>query len=266
MMMGYLRLVNVSTAATALLVCLLFGALLLLPRPVLGFDWLKTGKDLLQDTTGQQADEVSSSGTLSNVELGAGLKEALKVGSERVVAQLGTLDGFNADPQIHIPLPDTFLKVRSVLDSVGQAGLLDDLELKLNRAAEQATPQAKQLFVDSIAEMSVADAQKIYNGPQDAATRYFQGKMSPPLAAAMQPLVADSLTQVGAVQAYDAVIGQYSSVPFVPDVKADLTSYVVDKGMDGIFFYLAKEEAAIRQDPVKRTTELLQQVFGAQGN
>lgn len=243
------------TAAAGFVLCLL-----VLFSPVAqAFDWLKTGKDLLQDTTKEQASGLSA---LSNTELSAGLKDALKVGSERVVAQLGTRDGFNADPQIHIPLPDSFSKVRSVLDSVGQAGLLDDLELKLNRAAEQATPQAKQLFVDSIAEMSVEDVQKIYNGPPDAATRYFQGKMSPPLADAMKPLVADSLSQVGAVQAYDAVIGQYRSVPFVPDVKADLNSYVVEKGMDGIFFYLGKEEAAIRQDPVKRTTEILQKVFG----
>ena len=80
----------------------------------------------------------------------------------------------------------------------------------------------------------------------------------------MQPIISDSMAQVGAVQAYDAVMGQYSSIPFVPDVKADLTTHVVEKGMDGIFFYLAKEEAAIRQNPVKRTTEILQKVFGAQ--
>ncbi|OEU75964.1 MAG: hypothetical protein BA864_01270 [Desulfuromonadales bacterium C00003093] len=78
----------------------------------------------------------------------------------------------------------------------------------------------------------------------------------------MTPIVSDSMAQVGAVQAYDAVMGQYRSIPFVPDVKADLTSYVVERGMDAIFFYLAKEEAAIRQNPVKRTTEILQKVFG----
>ena len=103
----------------------------------------------------------------------------------------------------------------------------------------------------------------IYNGPPDAATRYFQERMSAPLAEEMRPLVAESLAEVGAVQSYDAVMSRYQSLPLVPDVKADLTGHVVDKGMEGIFHYLAREEAAIRQNPAKRTTELLQQVFGA---
>ncbi len=238
----------------------LVGVLVLMPQSGLGIDWFKAGKDLLQGSAQSESPSLSA---LTDSEIGAGLKEALRVGSERVVGQLGALDGFNADPQIHIPLPDKFSKVRSILGTIGQAGMLDDLELKLNRAAEQATPQAKQLFFDSIKDMSVDDVQKIYSGPEDAATRYFQGKMTPQLAAAMEPIVADSMAQVGAIQAYDAVMGQYQTVPFVPDVKADLNAYVVEKGMDGIFFYLAKEEAAIRQNPVKRTTEILQKVFGA---
>jgi hypothetical protein len=86
--------------------------------------------------------------------------------------------------------------------------------------------------------------------------------MTPPLAREMQPVVDQSLAEVGAVQAYDNVMGEYRTIPFVPDVKADLTSYVVEKGMDGIFHYIAVEEAAIRQNPAKRTTELLQRVFG----
>lgn len=231
-----------------------------IPQSAAAIDWFKAGKDLLQGTTENQTLSLSS---LTDSEIGAGLKDALKVGTERVVNQLGQADGFNTDPEIHIPLPDKFQKVRSMLSTIGRAEMLDDLELKLNRAAEQATPQAKQLFWDSIKQMSIDDVKNIYNGPEDAATRYFQGKMSQPLTDTMSPIVADSMSQVGAVQAYDAVMGQYSSIPFVPDMKADLTSYVVEKGMAGIFFYLAKEEAEIRQDPVKRTTEILQKVFGA---
>ncbi|HDJ28831.1 MAG TPA: DUF4197 domain-containing protein, partial [Proteobacteria bacterium] len=98
----------------------------------------------------------------------------------------------------------------------------------------------------------------------DAATSYFKGKMSKPLAEEMRPIVNESLAQVGAIQSYDNMMGKYKSLPFVPDVKADLTEHVLDKGMDGIFYYIAKEEAAIRQNPVKRTTELLKRVFGAQ--
>ncbi len=188
----------------------------------------------------------------------------MRVGTETVVGQLGQTDGFNADPAIHIPLPENMKKVKSALAAVGMSSMMDDLELKLNRAAEQATPPAKELFWKSIEDMTLEDVKGIYNGPDDSATRYFQGKMSEPLATAMQPIVENALNQVGAVQSYDAVMGQYATLPFVPNVKADLNSYVVNKGMEGIFHYLAVEEAAIREDPVKRTTDILQKVFGAQ--
>ncbi len=203
----------------------------------------------------------SPAGSLSTDEIGAGLKEALKVGSGNVVTQLGTTDGFNTDSSIHIPLPAGLDKVRSVLSKVGKASLLEDLELKLNRAAEIATPKAKQLFWNAIAAMTLEDAKGILNGPDDSATRYFKGKMTPELAREMTPVIEESLSGVGAVKVYDDVMKQYKAIPFVPDVKANLTDHVVEKGMDGIFYYMAKEEAAIRQNPAKRTTDLLKKVF-----
>lgn len=220
--------------------------------------WLQKGLDLLKGPAGTTAQKA-----LTSDEIGAGLKEALLVGSRNVVSQLGTTDGFNLDPAIHIPLPEKLESVKSLLGKVGMSSMLDDLELKLNRAAEVATPKAKELFSQAISEMTFEDVMKIYNGPDDSATRYFQEKMTPSLAKEMQPVVDQSLAEVGAVQAYDNVMGQYRAIPFVPDVKADLSTYVVEKGMDGIFHYIAVEEAAIRQNPVKRTTELLQRVFGA---
>jgi len=233
------------------------------PRGALAIDWLQTGKELLGGTT-QPAGQPALPAGLSNTDVIAGLKDALRVGSENVVGRLGQTDGFNTDPAVHIPLPEQLETVRSTLKTIGMAGMLDDLELKLNRAAELATPKAKALFWESIDTMTLDDAQAIYNGPNDAATRYFEGKMSQPLAAEMQPVIEQSLDEVGAIQAYDAVMGQYQSIPFVPNVKADLTSYVAEKGIDGIFHYLAIEEAAIRENPVKRTTDILQKVFGAQ--
>lgn len=221
--------------------------------------WLQKGLDLLKsqnETTAQKA--------LSADEIRAGLKEALRVGSGNVVSRLGRTDGFNLDPAVHIPLPKQFDTVRSMLSRVGMSSLLDDLELKLNRAAEVATPKAKDLFLQAISEMTFEDAINIYKGPEDAATRYFQDKMTPALAREMEPIVSQSLSQVGAVETYDRVMGEYRAIPFVPDVKADLTNYVVDKAMAGVFHYMAVEEAAIRQNPAKRTTELLQRVFGSQ--
>ena len=221
--------------------------------------WLQKGFDLLKSPAGTTAQQA-----LTSDEIQAGLKEALKVGSENVVSQLGRTDGFNLDPAIHIPLPQQFDTVRSMLAKVGMSSMLDDLELKLNRAAEVATPKAKELFFQAIAEMTFEDVMNIYNGPGDAATRYFQDKMTPALAREMGPVVEQSLSQVGAVQTYDNIIEEYRTIPFVPDVKADLTTHVVEKGIAGIFHYMAVEEAAIRQNPAKRTTELLQRVFGSQ--
>ena len=222
--------------------------------------WLQKAKDLVGGI--EKSDSGQSALSADNIV--AGLKDALSVGSETVVTQLGKPDGFNADPAIHIPLPENFKTVRNALDKIGMSSMLDDLELRLNRAAEVATPKAKSLFLQSIKEMTLEDAMGIYKGPDDAATKYFQSKMSQPLAETMHPIVEDSLSQVGAVQAYDNVIGKYRSLPFVPDVKADLTNYVTERGMNGIFHYLALEEAAIRQNPAKRTTDLLKRVFGAQ--
>lgn len=219
--------------------------------------WWQKGVDLLKSSG------TSTGSGLTKDEIGLGLKDALRVGSETVVSQLGREDGFNADPAIHIPLPKSLATAQNWLGKVGMASLLDDLELKLNRAAELATPKAKALFGQAISEMTFDDVMNIYNGPDDSATRYFQGKMSNPLAQEMSPIVSDSLSEVGAIQSYDNAMKEYQAIPFAPDVKADLTTHVVEKGIDGIFHYIAIEEAAIRQNPVKRTTDLLQKVFGA---
>lgn len=221
-----------------------------------GNSWLEKGTSLLKTVGGND-----SASSLTTDEIGNGLKEALRVGSETVVKQLGTEDGFNSDSSIHIPLPENLNKVKSMLSKVGKASYFEDLELRLNRAAEYATPKAKELFADAITEMTMEDVKKIYDGPDDAATQYFKEKMSPKLADEMRPVVDDTLLQVGAIRSYDNMIQEYKKIPFVPDIKADLSDHVVQKGMDGIFYYLAKEEAAIRQNPVKRTTELLQKVF-----
>lgn len=220
--------------------------------------WLDKAKDLLNDSGVGSTDAASK---LSDGEISSGLKEALRVSSDLVVNQLGVNDGFNADPSIHIPLPNSLEKVQSTLDKVGMSGMLDDLETRLNRAAEIATPKAKELFFNAIQAMTLDDARNILAGENDAATRYFQSKMTPDLVKEFTPIVNDSLAEAGAIKSYDNAIGQYEKLPLVPDAKADLSSYVVEKGMDGIFHYLAVEEAKIRTNPVARTTDLLKKVF-----
>lgn len=221
-------------------------------------DWLEQGKDLIGDLT---SGGVTNS-ELNTQEIGAGLKETLRIGTQSVVSRVGQTNGFNSDPAIHIPLPGSLETVKSTLGKLGMDAQLADLELKLNRAAEAAAPKAQALFLSAIRQMNLEDINAIYHGPDDAATQYFRGKMSAPLATQMRPVITDSLSYVGAIQSYDNVMTRYRDVPFVPDVKADLTNYVVGEGMDGIFFYLAREEAAIRKDPAKRTTDLLKKVFG----
>lgn len=204
----------------------------------------------------------TTSSGLGESEIISGLKEALRVGADRVVSQLGTTDGFNANPDIHIPLPPALQKVQSALKTVGLSGMADDLELRLNRAAEAAAPEARQLFWNAVSTMSIDDAQKIYNGPDDAATNYFQGRMTPELREKFTPVVNDSLKEVGAIQSYDAMIGKYKSLPFVPDVTADLSDHVVTEALGGLFLLLGREEKAIRENPAARTTEILKTVFG----
>ncbi|MEE4111601.1 MAG: DUF4197 domain-containing protein [Desulfobacteraceae bacterium] len=221
--------------------------------------WLDKGFDVLKalgGTTGKTG--------LSSADIGSAFKEALHIGTENVVTRLGRNDGFNADPAIHIPLPGQMETVRSALAKIGMSQSLDDLELKLNRAAENATPKAKTLFVDAISAMTFDDVKTIYNGPDDSATRYFRGKMTPGLTREIEPVVTESLSHVGAIQTYDNIMVQYRALPFVPDIKADLNAHVIQKSLDGIFYYVAKEEAAIRQDPARQTTALLKRVFGAQ--
>ncbi|WP_420349214.1 DUF4197 domain-containing protein [Pelagibius sp.] len=245
-----------ALAATAL--CAAVAAAMVLPAgPVLAQGSLfDKAKDLLGSEDGAAA-----SG-LSTAEISDGLREALRVGTERVVGQLGQTDGFNADPDIHIPLPESLQGVQKALQTVGMSDLADDLELRLNRAAEQATPQAKQIFWDAISAMTLEDAEAILNGPDDAATRYFQDKMTTPLGDAMRPVIDQSLADVGAVAAYDTMMGEYKTLPFMPDAKANLTDYALEQALEGLFTYVAREEAAIRSDPAKRTTEILQKVFG----
>ncbi|MFH2044142.1 MAG: DUF4197 domain-containing protein [Pseudomonadota bacterium] len=245
------NLIKISCMALMILI-------LIISCSIAGDSWWEKGLNILTNSS-----ETGTTQEPATADIGKAFKEALSIGSQNVVKQLGKADGFNADPEIHIPLPAEFNTIKKMLGKVGMSSMVDDLELKLNRAAEAATPKAKDLFMQSIKEMTFDDVQAIYNGPQDSATKYFKSKMSPSLKEEFKPIVEKSLSEVGAVQAYDNVMGQYKTLPFVPDVKSNLTNHVIEKGTDGIFYYLAKEEAAIRKDPVKQTTALLKQVFGA---
>jgi len=199
---------------------------------------------------------------LSIDDMSGAFKQALTMGVDSVINRLGTAGGFSEDDAIRIPLPKNLNKVAKLLKKVGYSEPVDELQLKMNQAAETAVPIAKDLFVAAIKEMTFEDVKVIYKGEDDSATQYFKLKMTESLKEKMNPIVENSLSEVGAIQSLNKVMKKYEDIPFVSEVNPNLTDYVVEKGIDGVFFYLAKQEASIRQDPAKQTTELLKKVFG----
>jgi hypothetical protein len=215
-------------------------------------------------TPGQSTAAPSASASLSQNQIGLGLKDALKVASQRVVGRVGKADGYNGDPSIRIPLPPALQKIEGPLKAIGASGMLDDLNLKMNRAAEQAAPKALDIFVDAASQMTFEDARTILTGPQDSATQYFRRTTSGSLTSSFRPIVDAALNGVGAVKALSAVQARAKGIAFIGQSIGDfnLTDFTVGKALDGLFHYLAVEEAAIRTNPVARTTNLLKQVFG----
>lgn len=227
-------------------------------------DLLKGLKDTFNKSV---APSDTSGGAVSGSSLGLseitdGLKEALKVGAETVTQQIGANGGYENDADIHIPLPDKMRQAQSYLRKFGMSDLADEVESKLNKGAEAAAPKTKELIWKAITDMTLEDAKKIYDGPNDAATQYFKKVSSTDLKEVISPVIDKSLRDVGAFAAYDQLIGEYKQYPLVPDIQSDLTAHATDQALEGLFHYLAKEEAGIRNNPVKRTTEILQSVFG----
>lgn len=204
----------------------------------------------------------ASGGGLAEGTIADGLTEALRLGTRAVVTQLGRPGGFADDPAVRIPLPGGLEQVRSGLVAAGLGPLIEDLEGRMNRAAELAVPEASALFQEAITAMTIEDARGILNGPDDSATRYFEGRMRPELARRMTPIVETELAEVGAVQAFDAFVAEYASLPLMPNIRGSLTGHVVDETLGGLFHYVAIEEQKIRRDPAARTTDLLRTVFG----
>ena len=219
-------------------------------------------EDILEAVT---KGDTGSSGSLSQADAAAGLREALIVGTGRVVSRVGRLDGYFGDNLIRIPLPGFLSTAQSALRAVGQSAMLDDLELRLNRAAETAAPIAKSIFIDAIKAMTVQDAIGIVRGSDTAATDYFRGKMTPPLTNAFRPVVKNELKDAGALRSFDRLAERYEDIPLVPalqdSAKDDLITHGLEGALHGLFYYLGKEEAAIRNDPAKRTSEILRKVF-----
>jgi len=212
--------------------------------------------------TGAPYGEQGAAG-LSSFEIEQGLREALTIGTDRVVGQLGVTNGYFGDPQIRIPLPGQLGEIQSQLQPLGLAGPLDDLQLRLNRAAEDAVPAARDLIVSAVRSITLEDALGILQGGNNAATDFLRRKTEDQLRTAFTPYLRSSLDEVGAFAALDRA----TAAPGVSGIGTNLRDSLIDHGvrlgLDGMFAYLAKEEQAIRDNPVERTTELLRKVFGS---
>ena len=231
--------------------------------PVAAQDWLKKGLEILEDLSRGQGG--GSGSGLTTDEIVLGLREALRVGTSRTINRIGRPDGYFLDNLIHIPLPRSLQRVQNALKPLGLSRQLDDVEKRLNRAAEKGAPKAKALFFNAINQMTVVDAVDILRGPDNAATLYFQRTMTPPLKDTFRPVINRELENAGAFRSLENAVDQVSGFPIGGQVsnnaRKDLADHGLEFALNGLFHYLGKEEAAIRNDPVKRTTEILKKVF-----
>jgi hypothetical protein len=203
----------------------------------------------------------SAGAGLGDARIGQGLKEALRVGTENAVNLTGRTDGYFANQAIKILMPEKLKTLESGLRTVGYGSQIDEFVLSMNRAAESASPKAKQIFLDAISGMSFDDARKILNGGDTAATDFFRGKTTPQLTTAFRPPVSQSMSQVGVTRQYKDLISRFEAIPFARSQTFDLDGYVVDKGLAGLFHVLGEQEKQIRTNPTARVTGLLKEVF-----
>jgi hypothetical protein len=200
-------------------------------------------------------------GPISETDIAAGLKEALATGTTRAIAHIGVTDGFWKNPNVQIPLPDQLQRVEKTLRMLGQGARVDEFHLSLNRAAEQAVPEAAGIFGNAIRAMTLADARGILRGGSTAATDFFKGKTSAALTAKFAPMVAKATGAVGVTRKYKDLAGKVGKL--APGFQLqDIDAYVTQRALEGLFSTLGDEEMRIRQDPGARTTELLKKVFG----
>lgn len=199
---------------------------------------------------------------LTESEIAEGLKEALKVGSNNASNQLSALDGFNKNSLIRIPFPKDAQIVADKLRQMGFGKKVDEFELTLNRAAEKASKDAANIFVNAITSMTITDAKNILQGSNNAATTYLKTKTSDQLKAAFRPHIETALNSTYATSKWKELTSLYNKIPMVKPVNTDLVGYTNDKAIFGMFTVVEQEETKIRQDPAARVNDILKKVFG----
>lgn len=241
------------------------------PSAAAGGDWRET----LRSVAAATASSPAANQVLSNSEVAAGLKEALANGATAAVNQLGRNDGFWASSQYRIGLPSSLARYEATARQFGQGQRIDAFALSMNRAAEAAVPVAADLLGQSIRNMSLADAQALLAGGDDAATQYFRRTAGSELRRRFLPLVSQQTSQVEVTRRYKELIavsngraaglaalaGQLGVGTGVDAAALDLDGYVTDRALDALFAAIAQQERQIRTDPAARSSALLRKVF-----
>ncbi|MGX1024653.1 DUF4197 domain-containing protein [Psychroflexus sp. MBR-150] len=211
------------------------------------------------------ADKVLDENTqISESQIAAALKQALQNGIDHQVTKLTSEDGFYKNEMVKILLPEELQKVDNTLRKVGLGNLADEGLKLMNRAAEDAVKEATPIFVNAVKQMTFQDAKNILMGNDQAATQYLQQKTEDELYQKFYPQVEQSLGKVGADQIWSTAINKYNTLPLTEDVEPNLTEYVTQQALEGVFTMIAVEEAKIRNDFNSRTTDLLKKVFALQ--
>lgn len=219
-----------------------------------------------KDTTKSSGSSLSSilgkGGSLNTDDIAAGLKEALSIGAESAGKNLSSLNGYFGNAAIKILMPDEAKKAEEKLRAIGLGKQVDEAILSMNRAAEDAAKSAAPIFVNAIKQMSIQDAAGILKGGDFAATDYLKGKTTSALTESFRPVIEKSLAKVDATKYWNTVFTAYNKIA-LNKINPDLSAYVTEKALSGIFFQVGQEEQKIRKDPLARTTELLKNVFGS---
>jgi hypothetical protein len=200
---------------------------------------------------------------VTDAEAGKGLRAALETGAAAAVSLLGRPDGFLGNPKVRIPLPGYLKDAEKLLKAIGRGKQVEELEVAMNRAAENAVPLAKKLLTDAVRGMSVQDATRILTGGDTSVTNFFADKTREPLSGQFLPVVKKATANVGLAEKYDRIAAKGANMGLVKKEDASIDHYVTRKALDGLYFMIGEEERKIRRDPVGTGSALLSKVFGA---
>ncbi|TPN84655.1 DUF4197 domain-containing protein [Aquimarina algicola] len=201
---------------------------------------------------------------VSNIDIANGLRQALDNGIDKQVTKLTQKDGFYRNQLVKILLPKELQKVDKTLRDIGLNKLADEGLKVLNRAAEDAVKESTPIFVNAVKQITFNDARQILLGNDDAATSYLKSKTRGQLYQKFNPVINRSFSKVGADKIWSNIINKYNAIPLTNNVNPDLTDYVTEEALKGVYTMIAVEEKDIRTKLSSRTSDLLRKVFALQ--